>query len=132
VSNVSNHSDVLASSVYVQCTAQAMVAAATLAMLAAPVGATRGWVDVTVFGASPLGLSDSSESTRRALANLSATGGGTLYFPPGRFAFLFQVAITSYSIKVLGAVQSLLRASGKAPRLWRLLSSASLRQLHVL
>jgi hypothetical protein len=60
--------------------------------------------DVKAFGARGDGLMDDVPSITEALAALTAAGGGTLYFPPGRYLVLSEVAITgNVPIQVCGA-----------------------------
>lgn len=52
----------------------------------APSGPAPGWYDVRHFGATGDGHTLDTPAVNRAIAQAAASGGGTIYFPPGTYA----------------------------------------------
>src|SRR5882757_6458372 len=51
----------------------------------AVIGGGAGAVSVLSFGADPTGVADSTAAINLAIASVAASGGGTIYYPPGRY-----------------------------------------------
>jgi len=58
--------------------------------------------NVTLFGADPTGVKDSTDAFQKAVSACTAAGGGTVYIPNGRYLISSQVTITK-PILVVGA-----------------------------
>lgn len=54
-------------------------------LLATPVAAGESRYDVRDFGAAPGGAAPATAAIQKAIDRCAADGGGTVYFPPGRF-----------------------------------------------
>ncbi len=54
--------------------------------------------NVVEFGADPSGLKDSTAAVRKALANAEAGGGGTVFFPRGRYMLSEGLKVPRYTV----------------------------------
>jgi len=66
-------------------------------------GGFSGRVDVTSFGAIGDGVTDDHAAISAALVNLTASGGGELFFPPGRFGMSAPLVVTGYGVRIVGS-----------------------------